>query len=84
MQVIVIGADWCGMCKSYHPTVVKFAEEHPEVMIKFLDADSDAGDKVCQQYNIRSLPTTIIEFDNGSSKVEVGPKTINELNQLIK
>ena len=60
-------ATWCGPCQTFKPIMKEIASEGHSV--QFIDIDQQ-GD-LAQQYNVRSVPTVVIE-QNGS-----------EVNRLI-
>ena len=60
-------ATWCGPCQRFKPIMQEVANEGHSV--QFIDIDSEKD--VAQQYNVRSVPTVVIE-QNGS-----------EVNRLI-
>ena len=60
-------ATWCGPCQTFTPIMNEIANEGHSV--QFIDIDQQ-GD-LAQQYNVRSVPTVVIE-QNGS-----------EVNRLI-
>jgi thioredoxin 1 len=53
-------ATWCGPCKAFKPVMNEVAGEGHQ--ITFLDVDVHKD--LAKQYNVRSVPTTIIE-ENG-------------------
>ena len=60
-------ATWCGPCQRFKPIMKEVANEGHSV--QFIDIDSQRD--TAEQYNVRSVPTVIIE-QNGS-----------EVNRLI-
>ena len=60
-------AGWCGPCQRFKPIMQEVAHEGHSV--QFIDIDLERD--VAQQYNVRSVPTVVIE-QNGS-----------EVNRLI-
>ena len=54
-------ATWCGPCQTFKPIMNEIANEGHSV--QFIDIDQQ-GD-LAQQYNVRSVPTVVIE-QNGS------------------
>tara|TARA_Y100001937_G_scaffold75131_1_gene102138 strand:+ start:285 stop:533 length:249 start_codon:yes stop_codon:yes gene_type:complete len=53
-------ATWCGPCKAFKPVMTEIKNEGHSVQI----LDVDENKTLAQQYNIRSVPTTVIE-ENG-------------------
>ena len=53
-------AAWCGPCKTFKPIMNEVAGEGYSVQFIDIDQSSDLAD----QYNVRSVPTTVIE-ENG-------------------
>ena len=60
-------ATWCGPCQRFKPIMQEVANEGYSV--QFIDIDSQKD--TAEQYNVRSVPTVVIE-ENGS-----------EVNRLI-
>ena len=60
-------ATWCWPCQRFKPIMQEVANEGHSV--QFIDIDSERD--TAQQYNVRSVPTVVIE-ENGS-----------EVNRLI-
>jgi|TARA_R110000824_G_scaffold77374_1_gene195717 thioredoxin 1 len=53
-------ATWCGPCKTFKPVMNEVAGEGHSVQFIDIDQSQDLAAK----YNVRSVPTTVIE-DNG-------------------
>jgi thioredoxin 1 len=53
-------ATWCGPCKVFKPVITEIASEGHSV--EFIDVDQEQNK--AQQYNVRSIPTVVIE-ENG-------------------
>ena len=53
-------ATWCGPCKTFKPVMNEIAGEGYSV--QFIDIDQSSS--VAEQYNVRSVPTVVIE-ENG-------------------
>ena len=53
-------AIWCGPCKAFKPVMNEIAGEG--YSIEFIDVDQEQNKAV--KYNVRSVPTTVIE-ENG-------------------
>ena len=56
-------AAWCGPCQRFKPIMQEVANEGNHV--QFIDIDTDQGRMFADQYNVRSVPTVVIE-ENGS------------------
>ena len=53
-------AVWCGPCKVFKPIMKELSDEGYD--IEFIDGDENQD--LAVQYNIRSVPTTIIQIKN--------------------
>ena len=54
-------ATWCGPCQTFKPVMNEIASEGYSV--QFIDIDQSSA--IAEQYNVRSVPTVVIE-ENGS------------------
>lgn len=76
-QVLYFSAPWCGPCRSFKPVMESLQNE---MSITFIDVDSSP--QTAQQYNVRSVPTTIV-LDNGAEIGRViGARTKDEIRSL--
>jgi len=56
-------ADWCGPCKTQDPILAEIDAEFDDVALEKIDVEADAD--TANEYQVRSLPTVIIEADEG-------------------
>jgi thioredoxin 1 len=74
-------AEWCGPCKMMNPVIDELEKEYPDLKIVKIDIDADA--EMVQRYNIKSVPTYILEEDGEIVKFVIGampkPRFIKEL-----
>ncbi len=56
-------ADWCGPCKTQDPILDELVDDFDE--IEFQKVDVDEEQETANQYQVRSLPTVIVENDDG-------------------
>jgi len=63
-------ADWCGPCKTQDPILEDLSEEWVDV--EFEKVNVDEQQDVANEYQVRSLPTLVIENDDGIVERFVG------------
>ena len=73
-------ATWCGPCKVFKPIMKELSDEGYN--IEFIDGDENRDMAV--EYNIRSVPTTIIEEDGEEISRIVGVKTKEEMLDYLR
>ena len=56
-------ADWCGPCKTQDPILDDLEADYDDV--EFAKVDVDEEHDVANEYQVRSLPTLVIENDDG-------------------
>ncbi len=57
-------ADWCGPCKTQDPILEEVKEEYGDAF-ELQKVNVDEEQDVANQYQVRSLPTLIVENDDG-------------------
>ncbi len=63
-------ADWCGPCKTQDPILEDLADDYPDVQFEKVNVDEEQD--VANEYQVRSLPTLIVENDEGVVERFVG------------
>ncbi len=63
-------ADWCGPCKTQDPILDELEDDYPDVAFEKVNVDEEQD--VANEYQVRSLPTLIIENDDGIVERFVG------------
>jgi thioredoxin 1 len=56
-------ADWCGPCKTQDPILDELLGDYPNVELQKVDVDEEQD--VANEYQVRSLPTVVVENDDG-------------------
>ena len=68
-------ADWCGPCKQFKPIMQELLDEGYD--IEFIDGDENRD--LAIEYNIRSIPTTVIEQNGKEINRILGVKSKEEM-----
>ena len=63
-------AAWCGPCKTQDPILEDLEEEYDDVSFEKINVDEQQD--VANEYQVRSLPTLIIENEDGIVERFVG------------
>lgn len=65
-------ADWCGPCKQMDPILEGLSEEYSDDELVVEKIDVDADQETANEYQVRSLPTLIVEADGEITERFVG------------
>ena len=75
-------ASWCGPCKAYSPIFNQFSEQNES--LKCFSVDCGDHKDIADDFEIKSIPITIL-FQNGEEiKRKSGKLSIDELNNFIE
>lgn len=80
--VIDFYATWCGPCKMYTPIVEEFSKENED--IKVVKIDIDETQDIAFEYNVMSIPTTIIIKEGKEVDRAVGIISKDVLSHMVK
>jgi thioredoxin 1 len=75
-------ADWCGPCKTQDPILDELAEEWEDVRFEKVNVDEEQD--VANEYQVRSLPTLIIENDDGVVERFVGVTQADDIESAFE
>jgi len=74
-------ASWCGPCKAYTPIYKEFASENENVKCFNVDCQEDAD--LAADFNIKSIPVTILFKDGEEHKRLPGKLSKEQLLNLV-
>jgi thioredoxin 1 len=75
-------ADWCGPCKTQDPILEDLEEEYEHVAFEKINVDEEQ--EVANEYQVRSLPTLIVENDDGVVERFVGVTQANDIEDALE
>ncbi|MAT54074.1 MAG: hypothetical protein CMN32_06300 [Saprospirales bacterium] len=79
-------AKWCGPCRIYSPKVERLLLKYPNLALREVDIvkwESDLGQQLTRDFEMPSLPFTLIFDENGKLLGKVIGNQIEELEALI-
>ena len=75
-------ADWCGPCKTQDPILEEVEEEYPDVSFEKVNVDEEQD--TANEYQVRSLPTLVIENDDGIVQRFVGVTQRDDIEDALQ
>jgi thioredoxin 1 len=78
-QLLYFSAPWCGPCKTLAPLMEELAQTYP---IRKINVDNERD--IVHEYNITSVPTTILLVDGKEAERKVGVQSKAYYIQLLK
>jgi thioredoxin 1 len=76
-------ADWCGPCKTQDPILEDLEEDYGD-RVTFENIDVDENEDVANEYQVRSIPTVVIEDDDGVVERFVGVTQRDQLEDALE
>jgi len=83
VRLLDFHADWCGPCKTQDPILEDLEEEHGE-RFELRKVNVDEEQDTANQYQVRSLPTLIVENDDGVVDRFVGVTQKEDLETALE
>jgi len=75
-------ADWCGPCKTQDPILEELEEDWDSVNFEKIDVDE--AEDVANEYQVRSIPTIVVENDDGVVERFVGVTQREQLEDALE
>jgi thioredoxin 1 len=75
-------ADWCGPCKTQDPILEEIVEDYSEVSFEKVNVDEEQD--IANEYQVRSLPTVVVENDDGIVQRFVGVTQREDIEAALK
>ncbi len=76
-------ADWCGPCKTQDPILEEMKEDWGD-RVTFEKIDVDENQDVANDYQVRSIPTIVVENDDGVVERFVGVTQRDDLENALE
>lgn len=88
IEVIKLGAEWCGPCKQYDPIFDSIVEKHKNegssVSFKKVDIENPENAEIVEMCSVRSIPTTVFIVGGEIKEKKIGVLTEEVINETIK
>ena len=75
-------ADWCGPCKTQDPILEELEEEYDDVEFEKIDVDENQD--IANEYQVRSIPTLVVENDDGVVERFIGVTQADEIETAFE
>ena len=76
-------ADWCGPCKTQDP-ILEEIEEDRNGEVEFEKINVDEQQEIANEYQVRSLPTLVIENDDGVVERFIGVTQRDQIETALE
>jgi thioredoxin 1 len=75
-------ADWCGPCKTQDPILDEIEDDWGTVEFEKVDVDEEQ--EVANQYQVRSIPTLVVENDDGVVERFIGVTQRDDIETALE
>ncbi|RJT06855.1 thioredoxin [Halococcus sp. IIIV-5B] len=75
-------ADWCGPCKTQDP-ILEEIEADRDGSVEFEKIDVDEDQETANEYQVRSIPTLVVENDDGVVERFIGVTQRDEIESAL-
>ena len=75
-------ADCCGPCKTQDPILEEIVEDYPDIEFEKVNVDEEQD--VANEYQVRSLPTVVVENDDGIVQRFVGVTQRDDIEEALQ
>jgi len=75
-------ADWCGPCKTQDPILEEVEEDWTDVEFEKIDVDEQQD--IANEYSVRSLPTLVVENDEGVVERFIGVTQADKIETALE
>ena len=79
-QVLYFSAKWCTACQATTP-IIESLKSSNKAQVAMVDVDYDVS--LTEQYNVKSVPTTVILENGNEIRRHVGSISMDGLKSLI-
>lgn len=76
-------ADWCGPCKTQDPILEDLADDWDD-RVEFEEIDVDENQDIANSYQVRSIPTIVVENEDGVVERFVGVTQRDDLEAALE
>jgi thioredoxin 1 len=76
-------ADWCGPCKTQDP-ILEELEADMDSSVEFEKIDVDEEQETANEYQVRSIPTLVVENDDGVVERFIGVTQREEIESALE
>lgn len=82
LLLIDFTASWCGPCQGYQEVLERVAADFPE--FTFAQVDIDHAKDLAEEFQIKSVPSTLILRDNVIVCAHSGALTLTQVKELLE